>query len=264
MHSAIYGAPLRGSPSPPAPLPQTTRERGELTERHRLPLRVGLPVPPLPRSWGRGRPPLRGTSKRRSGEKAPVAQRRTRWRRACNLTIPYTAQTDTRSERGNVSDNVDPRRDDSLREGETEAERLAANAQHFRDENERAMDRGQETGYAFRLPPDVAHADRVRAADDVELADRQESMAETQRRATEALRRNAEMLEGTARELDRAGEAVRDNRGDLRDVQQNVEALQAQTDQTREMVDRAEIPDVDRDGHEGGNGRDEGDRRGNG
>jgi hypothetical protein len=159
-----------------------------------------------------------------------------------------------------VSDNLDPNRDEDLREVQARADRLAADAQHFRDENERGMDRGQQTDYAFRLPPDVAHADRVRAEDDVELADRQESMAQTQRRAAEALRRNAEILQGTARELDRAGDAVRGNRDDLRDVQQNAEALRAQTDRAREMVDRTDVPDVDRggtgrgDGHEAGNG----------
>lgn len=163
-----------------------------------------------------------------------------------------------------MSDNVDPGTDEGLRAVQTEAERLAADAQQFRDENERGMDGGQETDYAFRLPPDVAHADRVRAEGDVDLADRQESMAETQRRAAEVLRRNAELLQGTAQELDRAGEAVRDNRDDLRDVQQNAEALRAQTDQTREMVDRAEVPDVDRDGDGEGNGGELGERGGNG
>src|SRR5687768_13610077 len=115
---------------------------------------------------------------------------------------PRPRRRTPRSERGHVSDNLDPRRDEGLREVETEAERLAADAQRFRDENERGMDRGQETDYAFRLPPDVAHAGRVRAEGDVDLADRQESMAETQRRAAEALRRNAEILQGTARALD--------------------------------------------------------------
>ncbi|HEX6909678.1 MAG TPA: hypothetical protein VF142_04775 [Longimicrobium sp.] len=163
-----------------------------------------------------------------------------------------------------MSDSLDPRREDDVREAETEADRLAADAQHFRDENERGMDRGQETDYDFRLPPDVAHADRVRAEGDLDLADRQESAAQTQRRAAEALRRSAEMLQGTARELGRAGDAVRENRDDLRDVQQNVEALRAQTDQTREMVDRAEVPDVDRADTDAGNGRRDGERGGNG
>jgi chromosome segregation ATPase len=160
-----------------------------------------------------------------------------------------------------VSDNLDPNRDESLREVAADAQRAADDAREFRSENERAARRGQDTDYDFRLPPDMAEADRVRASDDVELADRQESMAETQRRAAEALRRNAEILEGTARELDRAGEAVRENRDDLRDIQQNTEELRAQVSQAREQVDRTDVPEVDRSemgdgrgGKEGGNG----------
>jgi hypothetical protein len=163
-----------------------------------------------------------------------------------------------------VSDNLGPDRDENLREVEAEAQRAAADAQEFRDENERAARGGQETDYDFRLPPDVAHADRVRAGDDVELASRQESVAETQQRAAEALRRNAEILQGTARELDRAGEAVRDNRDDIQDIQQNAEALRAQVSQAREQVDRTEVPRVDDDGGQGGNGRDDEGERGNG
>jgi DNA repair exonuclease SbcCD ATPase subunit len=144
-----------------------------------------------------------------------------------------------------VSDNLDPRGDDSLREVETEARRLASDARDARAENERGTQRGQETDYAFRLPPDVAHADRVRSGDDVELMDRQAQAAEAQRQAAETLRQNAERLQGTARQLDHASEAVRDNRDDVRDVQQNAEELRAQTDRAREMVARAEIPDVD-------------------
>ncbi len=163
-----------------------------------------------------------------------------------------------------MSDNQDPNRDESLRDVEAEAQRAAADAQRFRDENERARRGGQETDYAFRLPPDVAHADRVRAGDDVELADRQESMAETQRRAAEALRRNADILQGTSRELERAGEAVRDNRADIQDIQQNTEELRAQVSQAREQVQNTDVPRVDEDGERGGNGRDDGDKGGNG
>jgi hypothetical protein len=173
--------------------------------------------------------------------------------------------TYTRSEQGeNVSENLDPNRDESLREVEAEARRAAADAQEFRAENERARQGGQETDYAFRLPADVAHADRVRAGDDVELAERQESVAETQQRAAEALRRNAEILQGTARELDRAGEAVRDNRDDIQDIQQNAEELRAQVSRAREQVERTEVPRVDDDGGQGGSGRDDKHEGGNG
>ena len=163
-----------------------------------------------------------------------------------------------------MSDNQYPNRDEGLREVEAEAQRAAADAQQFRDENERARRGGQETDYTFRLPPDVAHADRVRAGDDVELADRQESAAETQQRAAEALRRNAQILQGTSRELERAGEAVRDNRDGLRDIQQNTDELRAQVSQAREQVRNTDVPRVDDDDGERGNGRDGGDRGGNG
>jgi predicted ribosome quality control (RQC) complex YloA/Tae2 family protein len=112
----------------------------------------------------------------------------------------------------------------------------------------------------------VAEADRVRAEGDVDLADRQESVAETQRRAAETLRRNAELLQGTARELDRAGHAVRENRDDVRNVQQNAGALRAQTNQARDQVRETQVPRVDRggDGSEPGIGRADGERAGNG
>jgi len=163
-----------------------------------------------------------------------------------------------------VSDNLDPGRDETLREVEAEAQRAAHDAQEFRDENERARRGEQETGYAFRLPPDMAHADRVRAGDDVDLAGRQESVAETQQRAAEALRRNAEILQGTSRELDRASEAVRDNRDDIQDIQQNTEELRAQVSQAREQVQNTDVPRVDDGGELGGNGRDDDHERGNG
>jgi hypothetical protein len=150
-----------------------------------------------------------------------------------------------------VSDNLDPRGGDSLREVETEARRLASDAREARDENARGTRRGQETDYAFRLPPDVAHADRVRSGDDVELMDRQAQAAESQRQAAEALRQNAERLQGTARELDRAVDAVRENRGDVRDVQRTAEQLRAQTGRAAEMVARAEVPKVDEDADAG-------------
>ena len=163
-----------------------------------------------------------------------------------------------------MSDNLDPQRAEALREVEEEAGRAARGAQGYRDENERGMHRGQDTDYAFRLPPDMAHADRVRSADDVELADRQEQMADAQRQAAETLRRNAELLNGTARELDRAVDAVRDNRADIQDIQQNTEELRAQTAQAREQVDNARIPDVDEGDHEKGNGRGDAKEAGNG
>jgi hypothetical protein len=163
-----------------------------------------------------------------------------------------------------MSDSEHLHRDEDLREVESEAERLAGDAQHARGENARGVNRGQETDYDFRLPPDVAHADRVRSGDYVELADRQEQAAETQRRAAETLRRNEEMLQGTARELDRAGDAVRDNRDDLREVQRNAREIREQVAQAREQVDSTEVPLVDRDGDtEDGDGRQDGHSGGN-
>jgi hypothetical protein len=157
-----------------------------------------------------------------------------------------------------VSENAGPRGDD-MREVEQAAEQVAREAEGARQENERATRRGQETDYAFRLPADVAEADRLRAEDDVELIARQEDVAETQRRAAEALRRNAEALADNAAALDRAGDAVRDNRGDLSEIQQNARALDEQLGQARDQVGRAEVPRV-----EGGGGRADGERGDNG
>jgi hypothetical protein len=68
-------------PLPPAPSPLVPHGEGENSLVIRdLPARAAPALTPLPRSWGRGRPTLRGTSKRRSGERAPRGARRPRRR----------------------------------------------------------------------------------------------------------------------------------------------------------------------------------------
>jgi|GEM_PF-3466406 len=146
---------------------------------------------------------------------------------------------------------MDPR-GDGLRDVEQRAAELSGEAAAAREENARGTRRGQETDYAFRLPPDMAEADRIRAADDVELTSRQEGMAETQRRAAEALRRNAETLQAGAQALDRTAQTVRDNRRDVGEIRENVEDLRAQVAHARDQVDRAEVPRVDDDGGDRG------------
>jgi chromosome segregation ATPase len=146
---------------------------------------------------------------------------------------------------------MDPR-GEGLREVEQRADEIAAEAAGARQENERGTRRGQETDYAFRLPPDVTEADRIRALDDVELTTRQEDVAETQRRAAEALRRNAETLEATHQALDRTAADVHHNRRDVGEIRENAEDLRAQLAQARDRVDRAEIPRVDDGGGGGG------------
>jgi pantothenate synthetase len=142
-----------------------------------------------------------------------------------------------------VSNDRDPRGGE-LREVEQRADEIAS----AREENERGTRRGRDTDYDFRLPPDMVEADRVRAADDVELTARQEDMAETQRRAAEALRRNAETLGATHEALDRTAEAVRDNRRDVGEIRETVDDLRAQVAQAREQVDRTDVPRVDNRG----------------
>lgn len=143
-----------------------------------------------------------------------------------------------------MSNDVDPR-GDGLREVEETADQVARQAEFAREENLRATHRTQETDYDFRLPPDVAEADRVRAADDVDLNARQEDMAETQRRAAEALRRNADALQAGAESLEHASEAVADNRRDVAEIRENVEDLRAQVTRAREQVNETDVPRVD-------------------
>ena len=146
---------------------------------------------------------------------------------------------------------MDPR-GDGLRQVEQRADEVARQAENAREENLRATRRGQETDYdSFRLPPDVAEADRVRAADDVELNARQEEVAETQRRAAETLRRNAESLHAGAESLEHASEAVADNRRDVAEIRENVEDLRAQVAHARDQVSETDVPRVDRGGDEG-------------
>jgi hypothetical protein len=148
---------------------------------------------------------------------------------------------------------MDPR-GEGLREVERRADEIAAEAAGARQENERGTQRGQETDYAFRLPPDMAEADRIRAMDDVELTTRQEDVAETQRRAAEALRRNAEVLGATHQALDRTAADVHQNRRDVGEIREHVEDLREQVAQAHDQVDRAQIPRVD-DGRGGGDQR---------
>jgi methyl-accepting chemotaxis protein len=150
--------------------------------------------------------------------------------------------------------NDDPR-GDGLREVEQRADQVAREAEGAREENLRATHRTQETDYDFRLPPDMAEADRIRAADDVDLNARQEDMAETQRLAAEALRRNAESLHAGAESLERTREAAADNRADVREIRENVEDLRAQVAQAREQVDDTDVPRVDRRGEDDGGDR---------
>jgi len=140
-----------------------------------------------------------------------------------------------------VSENRE-RREESLREVEAEARRAASDARAFRKENERGVHDEGSPG----LPADVAEVDRVRAGDNVELADRQASTAEAQRRAAGILRHNAEILEGNTRGLDHAGQTLRENREELRGIQQDADELGEQVARTHEQADRAPIPRIDR------------------
>jgi pantothenate synthetase len=149
---------------------------------------------------------------------------------------------------------MDPR-GDGLREVEETADQLARQAEWAREENLRATRRTQETDYDFRLPPDVAEADRIRAADDVELNARQEDMAETQRRAAEALRRNADALHAGAESLEQASGAVADNRRDVAEIRENVEDLRAQVAHARDQVSETDVPRVDGNREDGGGDR---------
>jgi pantothenate synthetase len=149
---------------------------------------------------------------------------------------------------------MDPR-DDGLREVEETAGQVARQAESAREENLRATHRTQETDYDFRLPPDVAEADRVRAADDVDLNARQEDIAETQRRAAEALRRNAESLHAGAESLEHASDAVAENRRDVAEIRENVEELLARVAHARDQVSETDVPRVDRDREDDGGDR---------
>ncbi len=171
------------------------------------------------------------------------------------LPVPPIRGGNGSEQGGIVSNDRDPRGEE-LREVEQRADEIAGEAANAREENERGTRRGQETDYDFRLPPDMAEADRVRAADDVELTARQEDMAETQRRAAEALRRNAETLGATGQALDRTAEAVRDNRRDVGEIRETADDLRAQVAQARDQVDRTDVPRVD----DGGGDQDDGGR----
>lgn len=148
---------------------------------------------------------------------------------------------------------MDPR-DDELRGVEERADQVARQAEWAREENLRGTQRTQETDYDFRLPPDVAEADRIRAADDVDLNARQEDMAETQRRAAEALRRNADALHAGAESLEQASDAVADNRRDVAEIRENVQDLRAQVAHARDQVSETDVPRVDHDEDRGDRG----------
>ncbi|HEY0035812.1 MAG TPA: hypothetical protein VGB66_03945 [Longimicrobium sp.] len=148
--------------------------------------------------------------------------------------------------------------DDTLRSVEDTAARVAREAAGSLEENVRAMHGGQETDYAFRLPPDMAEADRIRGADDVDLMNRQANVAEGQRQAAQLLQENAERLRQSGQELRRTESAVRDNRGDVGDIRDNVRALGDQLSDVSNQIARTEVPQVD----EPADGRGDGDARG--
>jgi methyl-accepting chemotaxis protein len=135
--------------------------------------------------------------------------------------------------------------EDTLRDVEETASRVAREAAGSLDENVRAMHGGQETDYGFRLPPDMAEADRVRGADDVDLMNRQADVAETQRQAAQLLQENAERLRRTGQELQRTESAVRENRGDVGDIRDNVRALGDQLSNVSDRIARTEVPRVE-------------------
>lgn len=143
--------------------------------------------------------------------------------------------------------------DGTLRDVEDTAARVAREAAGSLNENVRAMHGGQETDYAFRLPPDMAEADRIRGADDVDLMNRQANVAEGQRQAAQLLQENAERLRQTGQELRRTESAVRDNRGDVGDIRDNVRALGDQLSDVSNQIARTEVPHVD--GPQDGGGR---------
>ncbi len=134
--------------------------------------------------------------------------------------------------------------EDTLRNVEDTAARVAREAVDSLDENVRAMHGGQETDYAFRLPSDMAEADRVRGADDVDLMNRQADVAEGQRQAAQLLQENAERLRQTGQELRQTESAVRDNRGDVGDIRDNVRALGNQLSDVSNQISRTEVPRV--------------------
>lgn len=142
--------------------------------------------------------------------------------------------------------------DDTLRGVEDTAARVAREAAGSLDGHVRAMHGSQETDYAFRLPPDMAEADRIRGADDVDLMNRQASVAEGQRQAAQLLQENAERLRQTGQELRRTESAVRDNRGDVGDIRDNVRALGDQLSDVSNQIARTEVPRVDGGGNADG------------
>ena len=160
-----------------------------------------------------------------------------------------------------MGDKVDNGREQEPREVEAGAERAATGAREFRDENERAMHGGGETDYPFRLPPDVAEADRLRAGGDVKLADRQEQVARDQARAAETLRLNAETIRNTARSLAGAGDGLRENRDGLRGIREDVDVIRRQVARAREQLDDAGVPDANPAG-DPGRGAEDGERGG--
>ncbi|HEU0013306.1 MAG TPA: hypothetical protein VFQ45_06455 [Longimicrobium sp.] len=138
--------------------------------------------------------------------------------------------------------------DDALRGVARDADGVADEARAAREENERAARGGQETDYAFRLPPDVAAADRVRAEDDVELNQRQERVAETQRRAAQDLAENARLIAENARTLGQTERQIEENRRAIHEIRANARDVHLGLDDAREAVERTDVPRVDRGG----------------
>lgn len=127
----------------------------------------------------------------------------------------------------------------SLRDIAEHDRRLAAEAARDAD-----TERPVAAGVPDHPHPQIAAADHLRAADDVETYERQRGLAADQARAAEQLEQNAARLRDTAagvREL-RADAAERTD--DVRALEHDARDLRDQTQQAADTVRRTDVPDV--------------------
>lgn len=116
------------------------------------------------------------------------------------------------------------------------ARRIAADARELAEQSEPAAHTGARPELVPEAPPAldirgsdaIHHAEQVRAADDVETAERQEDLAARQQQAAEILRANARDLQRARAELEEARRALSDTARtteDLADTAQDLSAL---------------------------------------
>jgi hypothetical protein len=118
---------------------------------------------------------------------------------------------------------------------------LASDAAHDAE-----VERPAAAGVPDHPHPDIAAADHLRAQDDVRTFGRQQSLAQDNAEAAEALSATAGQLEANRERIDHIRQEAHARTGHVQALAGDARDLREQTRQAAEQVRDVEVPDVDR------------------